>query len=72
MTSQSSMHETGHSQQVYWDNPEGWNGEGGWRGFQDGAHMYTRGKKFLKKKKKLMFYTSFLPREIFSFWRLLQ
>ena len=47
------MHETGHSQQVYWDNPEGWDGEGGWRGFQDGAHMYTRSKKFLKKKKKV-------------------
>ena len=72
MTSQSSMHEAGHSQQVYWDNPEGWDGEGGWRGFQNGGHRYTRGKKFLKKKKKLMFCNSFLPREIFSFLRLLQ
>ena len=53
MTSQSSMHETEHSQQVYWDNSEGWDGEGGWRGFQDGGHMYTRSKKFLKKKKKV-------------------
>ena len=23
------MHETGHSKPVHWDNPEGWNGEGG-------------------------------------------
>jgi len=62
------MHETEHSQQVYWDNSEGWDGEGGWRGFQDGGHMYTRSKKISKKeKKKLMFYNSFLPREIFSF-----
>ena len=30
MTSPSSMHETGHSQPVYWDNPEGWDGVGSW------------------------------------------
>ena len=30
------MHETGHSKPVHWDNPEGWNGEGGWRGFEMG------------------------------------
>ena len=24
-------------------HPEGWNGEGGGRGVQDGEHMYTRG-----------------------------
>ena len=23
------MHETGHSKPVHWDNPEGWDGEGG-------------------------------------------
>ena len=28
MTSPSSMHETGHSKLVHWDNPEGWEGEG--------------------------------------------
>ena len=28
---------------VHWDDPEGWYGEGGWRGVQDGEHMYTRG-----------------------------
>ena len=27
------MHETGHSEPVHWDNPEGWDGEGGGRGF---------------------------------------
>ena len=39
MTSPSSRHETGHSKPVHWDNPEGWDGEGGGRG----VHMYTRG-----------------------------
>ena len=24
-----------------WDDPEGWDGEGGGRGIQDGEHMYT-------------------------------
>ena len=42
MTSPSSMHEAGHSKLVHWDNPEGWDGEGGGRGVQDGEHMYTR------------------------------
>ena len=35
MTNPSSMHETGHSKPVHWDNPEGWHGEGGGRGIQD-------------------------------------
>ena len=26
---------------VHWDDPEGWEGEGGGRGVQDGEHMYT-------------------------------
>ena len=26
-----------------WDDPEGWDGEGGGRGVQDGEHMYTYG-----------------------------
>ena len=38
-----SMHETGCSGLVHWDDPEGWNGEGGGRGVQDGEHMYTHG-----------------------------
>ena len=37
------MHETGCSGLVHWDDPEGWDGEGGGRGVQDGGHMYTRG-----------------------------
>jgi len=28
---------------VHWDNPEGWYGEGGGRGVQDGEHVYTCG-----------------------------
>ena len=28
---------------VHWDDPEGWNGEGGRRRVQDGEHMYTCG-----------------------------
>ena len=43
MTSPSSMHETGHSKPVHWDNPEGWGGEEGERGVPDGGHTYTRG-----------------------------
>ena len=42
MTSASLMHETGHSKLVLWDNPEGWGGEGGGRGIQNGAtHVHT-------------------------------
>ena len=26
---------------VHWDDPEGWDGEGGGSGVQDGEHMYT-------------------------------
>ena len=28
---------------MQWDDPEGWDGEGGGMGVQDGEHMYTRG-----------------------------
>ena len=38
------MHETGFSGLVHWDDPKGWDGEGGGRGAQDGEHMYTRGR----------------------------
>ena len=31
-----SMHETGHSGPVHWDNPEGWDGEGSGREFRMG------------------------------------
>ena len=37
------MHETGCSGLVHWDDPEGWDGEGGGRGVQDGEHVYTCG-----------------------------
>ena len=32
------MHETEHSTPVHWDNPEGWDGEGGGSGW--GTHVY--------------------------------
>ena len=37
------MHEAGCSGLVHWDDPEGWDGEGGGREGQDGEHRYTRG-----------------------------
>ena len=37
------MHETGCSGLVHWDDPEGWYGEGGGNGVQDGEHVYTCG-----------------------------
>ena len=40
-TSPSSTHQTGRPKPVHWDNPEGWDGEGGGRGVQDGGYMYT-------------------------------
>ena len=43
ITSPGLMHETGCSELVHWDDPEGWDGEGGGRGAQDGEHMYTHG-----------------------------
>ena len=42
IASPGSMHETGCLGLVCWDDPEGWDGEGGARGVQDGEHMYTR------------------------------
>ena len=41
ITSPGSMHEAGRSEPVHWDDPEGWDGEGGGREVQDGGHMYT-------------------------------
>ena len=43
ITSPGSMHDTGWSQLVHWDDPEGWYGETGGRGVPDGEHMYNRG-----------------------------
>ena len=42
-SSPGSMHETGCSGLVHGDDPEGWDGEGGGMGVQDGEHMYTHG-----------------------------
>ena len=44
IASSGLMHDTGCSGLVHWDDPEGWNGEGGGRGVQDGEHMYTHGR----------------------------
>ena len=38
-----SMHDTGCSGLVHWDDCEGRDGEGGGREVQDGEHMYTHG-----------------------------
>ena len=43
ITSPGSMHGTGCSGLVYWDDPEGWDGEGSGRRVQDREHMYTHG-----------------------------
>ena len=43
ITSPGLMHETGCLGLVHWDDPEGWYGEGGGRGVQDGTHVYTCG-----------------------------
>ena len=44
IASPGSMHDTGCSGLVHWDDPEGWDGEGGGREVQDGEYMYTRGR----------------------------
>ena len=38
----ASMQETGCSGLVHWDDPEGWDREGGGRRVRDGGHMYTQ------------------------------
>ena len=44
IASPGSMCDTGCSGLVHWDDPEGWNGEGGVRGVQDREHLYTHGR----------------------------
>ena len=44
IASPGSMHDTGCSGLVNWDDPEGWYWEGGGRGVQDEEHVYTRGR----------------------------
>ena len=43
IASPGSMQDIGCSGLVQWDDPEGWDGEEGQRGVQDGEHMYTCG-----------------------------
>ena len=43
MTSPGLTHETGCSGLVPLDDPEGYDGEGGGRGVQDGGLMYAHG-----------------------------
>ena len=43
MMSASSKHEAEHSKLMLWYNPEGWDGEGGGRGFRMGGHLCTHG-----------------------------
>ena len=43
IASPGSKHETGCSGLVHWDDPKGWDMEGGGRGLQDGEHMYLHG-----------------------------
>ena len=42
------MQNTGCLGLVHWDDPEGWYGEGGRSGVQDGEHVYTRARFMLK------------------------
>ena len=37
------MHEIGCSRLVHWDDPEGWDGEGGGREVKNREQMYTHG-----------------------------
>ena len=44
ITSPGSMHGTRCLGLVHWDDPEGWYGLGGGKGFQDGKYVYTCGR----------------------------
>ena len=43
IASPGSMHDTGCSGPVHWDDEEGWYGEGRRRVVQDGEHVFTSG-----------------------------
>ena len=43
IASPGSMPDTGCLGLVHWDDPEGWDGDGGGRGVQDGEYMYIHG-----------------------------
>ena len=40
IASPGSMHDTGCSGLVHWDDPEGWDGEGCWRGSGWETHLH--------------------------------
>ena len=40
IASPGSMHETGHSGSLHWEDPEGWDGEGGGGGSGWGTHVH--------------------------------
>ena len=44
ISSPGSMHESGCSGMVHWDDPEEWDGEEGGRGVQEWEHMYIWGR----------------------------
>ena len=44
VASPGAMHDSGCLGLVHWDYPEGWYGEGGGTGLQDGEHVYTHGR----------------------------
>ena len=44
IASPGSVHETGRSELVHWDDPEGWDGEGSGKGVQVGEYMNTHGR----------------------------
>ena len=52
ITSPGLMHDTGCLGLVHWEDPEGWYGEGGGRGVQDGEYVYIRGRFMLMYSKK--------------------
>ena len=43
IASPGSMHETRRTGLEHGEDPDGWDGEGGGRGGQDGGHMHTHG-----------------------------
>ena len=43
ITGLGSIHKIGCSGLVHWDDPGGWDGEGGGRGVLDGEHMCAHG-----------------------------
>ena len=47
ISSPGSMHDTGCSGLVHWDDLEEWYREGGGKGVQDGEHMYSCGRYML-------------------------